>query len=113
MGLNSVPNHQAMWEQEVGLKQPSTLLKGLRLVNEAQLKLNELRDTHSAQMKAAGYTYVAYGSYDCECAVWVHSDYLIAANKQLDTLSCLMYDELARDMGLKELPEGAIINVIY
>ena len=69
MGLDCISNHQHMLDMEAGLIKPNPLFKGLRLTNDAQLKLQALRESHSKQMEAAGYTYLAGGEYDCQWSV--------------------------------------------
>jgi hypothetical protein len=56
-----------MLDIEIGLIKPNPLFKGLRLVNSAKFQLQALRDAHSAQMKEAGYTYLAGGEKCTKC----------------------------------------------
>ena len=110
MGLDCISNHQHMLDMEAGLIKPNPLFKGLRLTNDAKFQLQALRDAHSKQMEEAGYTYLAGGEYDCQWCVWVYKDYLALAQAQLEYQSNISTHQLAKDLGLDELPEGAVIN---
>lgn len=112
MGLDVLPNHQHMLDMEAGLIKPNPLMKGLRLVNSAKAQLEALRESHSKQMEEAGYTYLAGGEYDCQWAVWVHNDYLPLAQAQLEYQSDLSTYQMAKELGIDELPQGAVIDAV-
>lgn len=112
MGLDVLPNHQHILDMENGLIKPNPLIKGLRLVNGVKAQLETLRETHSKQMEAAGYTYLSGGEYDCQWAVWVHKNYLALAQTQLEYQSDISTYQIAKELGLDELPDGAIIDAL-
>lgn len=109
MGLDGISKYVPKYVPS-GENNLSPLQVGMRIVNEAQFGLNELREMYSAEMEAAGYSYLAGGEYDCQWSVWIYKDYLALAQAQLEYQSNLSIHQLAKDLGLDELPEGAIIN---
>ena len=89
----------------------SNLNIGPKLMADAQAQMNALREVLKSNMEAAGYVYMAGGYYDCEWAVWVHKDYVELAHRHTYE-DCLMTGMMAEELGVTELPKGAVIDAV-
>ena len=81
------------------------LQAGIELAQEAF----ESRLKYRAEMKAIGYSYLSGGEYEEKWAYWVHEDFLILAKKHA-CYGMLDEDAMIKELGLEELPEGAVLD---
>jgi hypothetical protein len=83
----------------------ASLKEGIELAKEAQ----ESKLMYRAKMQAIGYSYLSGGEYEEKWAYWVHPDFLILAKKHA-CYGMLDEDAIAKELGLEELPEGAVLD---
>lgn len=78
---------------------------GIQLAKEAL----ESKLMYRAKMRAIGYSYLSGGEYEEKWSYWVHQDYLQLAKKHAG-YGILDQDSMAEELGLEELPEGAVLD---
>lgn len=81
------------------------LQAGIQLAEEALQSRLMYRD----KMRAIGYSYISGGEYEERWAYWVNKDYLQLAEKYAG-YGMLDQDGMAEELGLEELPEGAVLD---
>jgi hypothetical protein len=78
--------------------------KGLEIEN-AFVSLED----HRQKLIENHYRFISGGQYDCQWGYWVHEDFYELA-KKCARYACLDEDAMAKELGIEELPEGAVVD---